>query len=122
MCVENESAPKGRKKRSLVPSKGLEPPHPCEYMDLNHARLPIPPRWQVNLHSSGDLFGRRVRKTYTSILQSARELSNICQRAASHRKACTPNASTSTTAYPHATIVQKERLRLLSVAAARSEK
>ncbi|HEX3471307.1 MAG TPA: hypothetical protein VHT28_08990, partial [Silvibacterium sp.] len=23
--------------------KGLEPPHPCEYMDLNHARLPIPP-------------------------------------------------------------------------------
>ena len=37
----------------VVPSKGLEPPHPCEYMDLNHARLPIPPRWQVNLHSSG---------------------------------------------------------------------
>jgi hypothetical protein len=30
-------------KRSLVPKKGLEPPHPCEYMDLNHARLPIPP-------------------------------------------------------------------------------
>ena len=29
----------------LVPSKGLEPPHPCGYMDLNHARLPIPPRW-----------------------------------------------------------------------------
>src|SRR5580765_7910253 len=31
----------------LVPSKGLEPPHPCGYMDLNHARLPIPPRWQL---------------------------------------------------------------------------
>jgi hypothetical protein len=31
----------------LVPSKGLEPPHPCEYMDLNHARLPIPPRWHL---------------------------------------------------------------------------
>jgi hypothetical protein len=29
--------------RSLVPKKGLEPPHPCGYMDLNHARLPIPP-------------------------------------------------------------------------------
>ena len=29
--------------KSLVPKKGLEPPHPCEYMDLNHARLPIPP-------------------------------------------------------------------------------
>ena len=28
---------------TLVPKKGLEPPHPCEYMDLNHARLPIPP-------------------------------------------------------------------------------
>src|SRR5919204_3890382 len=29
--------------RILVPKKGLEPPHPCGYMDLNHARLPIPP-------------------------------------------------------------------------------
>ena len=28
---------------TVVPKKGLEPPHPCEYMDLNHARLPIPP-------------------------------------------------------------------------------
>ena len=28
---------------SMVPKKGLEPPHPCEYVDLNHARLPIPP-------------------------------------------------------------------------------
>jgi hypothetical protein len=28
---------------NLVPKKGLEPPHPCGYMDLNHARLPIPP-------------------------------------------------------------------------------
>src|SRR5277367_5030240 len=27
----------------LVPKGGLEPPHPCEYMDLNQARLPIPP-------------------------------------------------------------------------------
>src|ERR1700727_1305167 len=31
------------KKEILVPKGGLEPPHPCEYMDLNHARLPIPP-------------------------------------------------------------------------------
>src|ERR1700751_4674097 len=29
--------------KTLVPKGGLEPPHPCEYMDLNHARLPIPP-------------------------------------------------------------------------------
>src|SRR3954470_13417475 len=34
----------------MVPSKGLEPPHRCRYMDLNHARLPIPPRWQVDDH------------------------------------------------------------------------
>ena len=27
----------------MVPKKGLEPPHPCGYVDLNHARLPIPP-------------------------------------------------------------------------------
>ena len=32
----------------LVPKKGLEPPHPCGYMDLNHARLPIPPLRQVD--------------------------------------------------------------------------
>src|ERR1700691_3092643 len=38
---------------SLVPSKGLEPPHRCRYMDLNHARLPIPPRWQSELQCSG---------------------------------------------------------------------
>ena len=31
----------------LVPKKGLEPPHPCGYMDLNHARLPIPPLRRV---------------------------------------------------------------------------
>ena len=31
------------KPKTLVPKGGLEPPHPCEYMDLNHARLPIPP-------------------------------------------------------------------------------
>jgi hypothetical protein len=33
----------GEDKNLLVPKGGLEPPHPCEYMDLNHARLPIPP-------------------------------------------------------------------------------
>ena len=29
--------------KGLVPKKGLEPPRPCGHMDLNHARLPIPP-------------------------------------------------------------------------------
>ena len=27
----------------VVPKGGLEPPHPCGHMTLNHARLPIPP-------------------------------------------------------------------------------
>jgi hypothetical protein len=46
----------------MVPSKGLEPPHPCGYMDLNHARLPIPPRWQLQLCAvilAGRLAGRK---------------------------------------------------------------
>src|SRR5579884_3825900 len=33
----------GKRTELMVPKKGLEPPHPCGYMDLNHARLPIPP-------------------------------------------------------------------------------
>ena len=37
----------------LVPKKGLEPPHPCGYMDLNHARLPIPPLRQVTAMRGG---------------------------------------------------------------------
>ena len=36
----------------MVPKKGLEPPHPCGYMDLNHARLPIPPLRLVVLSRS----------------------------------------------------------------------
>ena len=27
----------------MVPRRGLEPPRGCPHMDLNHARLPIPP-------------------------------------------------------------------------------
>ena len=37
---------------NMVPKKGLEPPHPCEYVDLNHARLPIPPL------RHGDMFSK----------------------------------------------------------------
>ena len=36
-----------------MPKKGLEPPHPCGYMDLNHARLPIPPLRQVTAMRGG---------------------------------------------------------------------
>src|SRR5579884_680662 len=34
--------------KNLVPKKGLEPPRPCGHMDLNHARLPVPPLRQVS--------------------------------------------------------------------------
>ncbi len=34
-------------KRRLVPGGGVEPPRPCGHMDLNHARLPIPPPGRV---------------------------------------------------------------------------
>jgi hypothetical protein len=27
----------------LVPKRGLEPPQDCSHMNLNHARLPVPP-------------------------------------------------------------------------------
>ena len=60
----------------LVPSKGLEPPHRCRYMDLNHARLPIPPRWQSWTAMQRQHQGRRVRKINTSILQTCQSLSN----------------------------------------------
>ena len=32
-----------RENGGLVPRRGLEPPPTCVDMDLNHARLPIPP-------------------------------------------------------------------------------
>src|SRR6266436_4014600 len=32
----------------LVRMRGLEPPLPCENMDLNHARLPVPPHPHVD--------------------------------------------------------------------------
>jgi hypothetical protein len=58
----------------VVPSKGLEPPHPCGYMDLNHARLPIPPRWQKI--SAADFTVRPAGKNCKSILQSEGKVSN----------------------------------------------
>ena len=50
------------RRETLVPSKGLEPPHPCGYMDLNHARLPIPPRWQKVIRLRGDPCGAPFRR------------------------------------------------------------
>src|SRR6185437_15314389 len=53
----------------LVPKKGLEPPHPCEYMDLNHARLPIPPLRRCALALS------RALHMTVSVFQTAPRLS-----------------------------------------------
>src|ERR1017187_960108 len=39
----NSDAKRRTSRKIMVPEGGLEPPHPCGYMDLNHARLPIPP-------------------------------------------------------------------------------
>src|ERR1700704_4989514 len=58
----------------LVPSKGLEPPHPCGYMDLNHARLPIPPRWPGYDCGSFRHFGRSGSDRRTTKPASRKEL------------------------------------------------
>jgi hypothetical protein len=57
--------------KSVVRMRGLEPPHPCEYMDLNHARLPIPPHPHVGkeLFIVPDLPGAR-QTTSTPMLRA----------------------------------------------------
>src|SRR5580704_1755498 len=67
----------GTSNKALVPSKGLEPPHPCGYMDLNHARLPIPPRWQKVIRYGATQSGRLQERTTANILQGHRSLSNV---------------------------------------------
>src|ERR1043166_10295149 len=51
----------------LVPSKGLEPPHPCEYMDLNHARLPIPPRWHLQQYGGPKSADQEEQRFYSIV-------------------------------------------------------
>src|SRR5580700_4160080 len=69
-------ASKGFEELVLVPSKGLEPPHRCRYMDLNHARLPIPPRWQSELQCSGGPKAAVSGRPTFPFLQPATSLSN----------------------------------------------
>src|SRR5215470_10081545 len=71
----------------LVPKKGLEPPHPCGYMDLNHARLPIPPLRPVTFTTKRPL---RVafQEEQLSILQALRVLSNRRPTTRIARKFC----------------------------------
>jgi hypothetical protein len=56
----------------LVPKGGLEPPHPCEYTDLNRARLPIPPLRQCFVVSSTN---GRIRQQYL-VSQTPSRVSN----------------------------------------------
>ncbi len=60
----------------MVPKKGLEPPHPCGYMDLNHARLPIPPLRQVNAlrDGQGRLDGRDYPIYFTEAARCVKPL------------------------------------------------
>src|SRR5580692_8572747 len=67
----------GTPNKAMVPSKGLEPPHPCGYMDLNHARLPIPPRWQKVIRYGATHPGHLQERTTANILQGHRLLSNV---------------------------------------------
>src|SRR6478735_3015713 len=64
------------RRKELVPKKGLEPPHPCEYMDLNHARLPIPPL----RHYVAPDQTRRCDGKYSSILKGLLNVSNPGRR------------------------------------------
>ena len=56
----------GRRRNLMVPKKGLEPPRPCGHMDLNHARLPIPPL--------------RLDAELADQFSSAVGISNFCKR------------------------------------------
>jgi hypothetical protein len=56
----------------LVPKGGLEPPHPCEYMDLNHARLPIPP---LRLGSNLAAHTLELINRQTSVFQTQHRMS-----------------------------------------------
>src|SRR5215469_6054818 len=67
---------------SLVPKKGLEPPHPCEYMDLNHARLPIPPLRLGNVHTAwSSLVEEHANRGWTGCLHIVAAAGIFCQCA-----------------------------------------
>src|SRR5258708_6544152 len=68
---------------ALVPKKGLEPPHPCGYMDLNHARLPIPPLRQVTAMRGG--WAALKEDATASILQGRCRVSNLRESAIGSR-------------------------------------
>ena len=65
-------------RRGVVPRRGLEPPQGCPYMDLNHARLPIPPPRRSRRP------GLRLQSNAGTGLNDARTILTVpilCQRA-----------------------------------------
>ena len=66
--------------REVVPKKGLEPPHPCGYMDLNHARLPIPPLRQAVVCCDDDrrLEGKTLRNLFYKARLECQTLPHGC--------------------------------------------
>jgi hypothetical protein len=69
----------------MVPKKGLEPPRRCRHMDLNHARLPIPPLRLIALRTSERSQKVSLQKsgrlsTPTFIVQRVPLLSNLRAR------------------------------------------
>ncbi len=55
----------------MVRETGLEPACSCEHMDLNHARLPIPPFSHVNWWMGMDSNHRSLRRQIYSLLPLA---------------------------------------------------
>src|ERR1700679_496099 len=56
--------------KCLVPKRGLEPPLPCENVDLNHARLPIPP-FRLTIRGPSCLQPRELREVLVSQSEGA---------------------------------------------------
>jgi hypothetical protein len=85
----------------MVPKKGLEPPHPCGYMDLNHARLPIPPLRQVTALRDGQrrLDGRDYPIYSTEAARGVKPLlqcETVCDRLHASRPSLRLEASAQT--------------------------
>src|SRR5437660_12683568 len=79
---DGHQAAKLLRTKSLVPKKGLEPPHPCEYMDLNHARLPIPPLRHLSIKARQACCTPRNRKELLYLFkQSPGAVSNALRPA-----------------------------------------
>ena len=81
----------------MVPKKGLEPPRRCRHMDLNHARLPIPPLRLIALRTSEHSQKVSLQKsgrlsTPTFIVQRVPLLSNLREQTCRAYRGVRPTA------------------------------